>query len=75
MIVRPAAWHAFGLRPEQAQFLKRVLSQRRDAVIASLGVPYVLDDYPEAATRICTFSDVPVSQEALADFLMNGGQS
>jgi beta-glucosidase-like glycosyl hydrolase len=75
MIVRPAAWHSFGLRPEQAKLLKRVLSQRKDAVIASLGVPYVLEDYPEAAVRICTFSDVPVSQEALADFLVNGGRS
>jgi hypothetical protein len=39
-------------------------------VLASLGVPYVLDEYPEAAVRICTYSDVPASQRALAEYLV-----
>ena len=69
MIVRPAAWHAFGLRPEQKEFVQQILSERGDVVLASLGVPYALQDYPDAATRICTYSDVAVSQQALADFL------
>ena len=69
MIVRPAAWHAFGLRPEQSAFVRR-LTAERDVVLVSLGVPYALDDYPDAAVRICTYSDVPVSQQALADFLV-----
>jgi hypothetical protein len=68
MIVRPAAWHAFGLRPEQSAFVRRLTSER-DVVLASLGVPYALDDYPIAAIRICTYSDVPVSQQVLADFV------
>ncbi len=68
MIVRPAAWHAFGLRPEQCELVRR-LTAERDVVLASLGVPYALDDYPDAAVRICTYSDVPVSQQALAEFL------
>jgi beta-glucosidase-like glycosyl hydrolase len=74
MIVRPAAWHAFGLRPEQKQFVSDLCQTRDDVVLASLGVPYALDDYPNAAVRICTFSDVPVSQQALAFFLMNGSE-
>ena len=69
MIVRPAAWHAFGLRPEQKEFVQQILSERGDVVLASLGVPYALRDYPEAGTRICTYSDVAVSQQALAEFL------
>jgi hypothetical protein len=69
MIVRPAAWHAFGLRPEQSTFVEQ-LTEERDLVLASLGVPYILDDFPNAAARICTYSDVPVSQQALAEFLL-----
>ena len=70
MIVRPAAWHAFGLRSEQKEFVQQIIRERGDVVLASLGVPYALQDYPEAATRICTYSDVPVSQQALAEFLV-----
>ncbi|MEX0612107.1 MAG: glycoside hydrolase family 3 protein [Pirellulales bacterium] len=69
VIVRPAAWHAFGLRPQQSE-LVRQLTSGRTAVLASLGVPYVLSDYPEAAVRICTYSDVPASQQALAEYLV-----
>jgi beta-glucosidase-like glycosyl hydrolase len=68
VIVRPAAWNAFGLRPEQRKLVTELLCGH-PAVLASLGVPYVLDDYPEAALRICTYSDVPASQQALAEFL------
>ena len=70
MIVRPAAWHAFGLRSEQREFVERLTHERRDVVLASLGVPYALHDYPTAAARICTYSDVPVSQQALTEFLL-----
>jgi hypothetical protein len=69
MTVRPAAWHAYGLRPEQVKFVQAILREREDVVVASLGAPYALDDYPEAVERICTYSDVPVSQLALAQFL------
>jgi beta-glucosidase-like glycosyl hydrolase len=72
MIVRPAAWHAFGLLPAQKDFVQRITRQRNDVVLASLGVPYALDDFPGAALRLCTYSDVPVSQQALADFLIQG---
>jgi len=74
IVVRPAAWHAFGLLPEQTDFVHRLLNERDDIVLASLGVPYVLQDFPEAAVRICTYSDVPVSQQALAEFLLLGGK-
>ncbi len=72
VIVRPAAWHSFGLLPEQSELLGQLVRQRSDVVLASLGVPYVLQDYPEAAVRICAYSDVPVSQRALAAFLSTG---
>lgn len=71
MIVRPAAWYAFGLKAEQASFVRSLVAARDDAVLASLGVPSALDDFPRAAIRICTYSDVPVSQQALVEFLLN----
>jgi beta-glucosidase-like glycosyl hydrolase len=69
IIVRPAAWNAFGLLPQQKEFVQWI-TQERSVVLASLGVPYALRDFPEASHRICTYSDVPVSQQALADFLL-----
>ena len=69
MIVKPAAWHAFGLLPAQRELVER-LTRDRDAVLVSLGVPYALADFPAANAHICTYSDVPVSQRAVADFLV-----
>jgi beta-glucosidase-like glycosyl hydrolase len=69
MIVRPAAWHAFGLLAQQAEFV-RSLTAARPTIVASLGVPQALDDYPAATVRICSYSDVAVSQQALADALL-----
>jgi beta-glucosidase-like glycosyl hydrolase len=70
MIVRPAAWHAYGLRPEQIEFVRRMTAERKGVVLVSLGAPYSLDEFPDAAMRICTYSDVPVSQQALVEFLL-----
>jgi beta-glucosidase-like glycosyl hydrolase len=74
MIVRPAAWHAFGLRPDQKILVQQITRERDDVVLASMGVPYALDDYPDAALQICTYSDVPVSQNALAQLLLAGSE-
>jgi beta-N-acetylhexosaminidase len=68
MIVKPAAWHRFGLLPEQDQIVRELISQR-DCTLASLGSPVPLEDYPTAAHRVCAYSDVFVSQEALAEYL------
>jgi beta-N-acetylhexosaminidase len=68
MIVKPAAWHRFGLLPEQDQFVRELISQR-DYTLASLGSPVPLEDYPAAAHRVCAYSDVFVSQDALAEYL------
>ncbi len=75
IIVRPAAWHSFGLRPQQKELIHRLLGLYPSATLASLGVPHALDDFPEAATCICTYSDVPVSQQALVEFLLQEGKA
>src|SRR4029077_7733058 len=68
-LIRPAAWHAFGLLPAQDE-LVRTLTAQGKVVLAALGVEHVLADYPQASLRICTFSDVAVSKNALAVFVV-----
>ncbi|MGL4514681.1 MAG: glycoside hydrolase family 3 protein [Lacipirellulaceae bacterium] len=65
MIVKPAAWHAFGLNQAQDALIRRLMAER-PVVLACLGVERALDDYPQAAARLVTHSDVPASQAALA---------
>ncbi len=64
MIVKPAAWQAFGLLPAQQQFVE-ALAASRPVVLASLGSPYALDAFSQDGPQLCTYSDVAVSQRAL----------
>ena len=68
-VVKPAAWHRFGLLPEQDAWLQQ-LTESRGCVLASLGTPEALEQYPAAGVRICAYSDVPGSQHALAEWLI-----
>jgi beta-N-acetylhexosaminidase len=68
MIVKPAAWHHFGLLERQQRLFEQLATHPR-VVLASLGVPTTLDAFPAARCRLCTYSDVAVSQQALADFV------
>lgn len=65
LVVKPAAWHAFGL-PAEIEALARDLAAHPHVAVASLGDPIALQPYEAAAARIVTFSDTPVSQQALA---------
>jgi beta-glucosidase-like glycosyl hydrolase len=69
MVVKPAAWHRFGLPGEWSAWLRQLLAQRK-VVVACLGSPEGLREFSEAAeAAICTYSDVAVSQQALVDCL------
>ncbi|MEQ9104585.1 MAG: glycoside hydrolase family 3 protein [Rhodothermales bacterium] len=68
VIVKPAAWHKFGLQPAQHRFV-REMCDRHATVLASLGSPTILSDFPGAVTSVCLFSDVAPSQQALASWL------
>lgn len=68
VIVKPAAWHKFGLQPAQHRFV-REMCDRHATVLASLGSPTILSDFPEAVTSVCLFSDVAPSQHALAAWI------
>lgn len=68
VVIKPAAWHAFGLRPEQDAFVRDIIDQFAPVVV-SLGSPYILDAYKNAAATLCAFSDVEVSQRAAVERL------
>ncbi|MEM1044292.1 MAG: glycoside hydrolase family 3 N-terminal domain-containing protein [Bacteroidota bacterium] len=68
LVAKPAAWHAFGLRPEQHAFVEALL-RVRPVVVAALGSARVLDAFADAPTRLCAYSDAPAAQRALAEAL------
>lgn len=68
-VVKPAAWHRFGLPPRLRDWLQGLVA-KRPTVIACLGAPQGLDPLAEAPVQICTYSDVPVSQAALVERLL-----
>jgi beta-glucosidase-like glycosyl hydrolase len=70
IVVKPAAWHQFGLPPRLRNWLQ-ALAERIPTAVACLGAPQGLEPYAAAAAQLCTFSDVPVSQRALADRLLS----
>lgn len=71
-VVKPAAFHGQGLQPLAREFIETLVA-RRPIVLASLGSPYLLAEIPEAAVRLCTYSDAIPSQRALADVLAGRG--
>lgn len=68
VVVKPAAWHRFGLLPNQKQFIHSV-AERCPVILAALGSPRLLDDFPEVKLGICTYSDVAVSNQALVSYV------
>ncbi len=68
VVSKPAAWHGYGL-PEKLSSFVTSLTERANTTLVSLGDPHILDSYQGAECCICTFSDVPASQIALAQFL------
>jgi beta-glucosidase-like glycosyl hydrolase len=63
MIVKPAAWHRFGLLPRQREFVQDLIKRCR-VTLVSLGVPGILDTFEGQVLSVCAFSDVSVSQKA-----------
>jgi beta-glucosidase-like glycosyl hydrolase len=68
IVVKPAAWHRFGLPPHIREWLEDLID-RRPTVVACLGAPQGLEPFAAASGLMCALSDVPVSQAALVDAL------
>lgn len=68
MVVKPAAWHRFGLLPEQAALVAELV-EAVPTLLCSLGSPDADRGFPTPAARMVSFSDVEVSVQAVADRL------
>jgi len=73
LVVKPAAWHAFGLLPAQDAFVADLVA-RRPVALAALGSPHILARFPVAEAHLCTYSDVAPSQRALVEWLAEGAR-
>lgn len=67
-IVKPAAWHNFGLAARERRFVETLI-EMKPTVLAALGSPRGLEGYGATVAKLCTYSDVPASQDALAEVL------
>lgn len=71
IVVKPAAWHRFGLLPAADAWL-RTMCRRRPVVLGALGC--LPGSGREAATILTTSSDVAASQQALARALVGASR-
>ncbi len=67
-VVQPGAWKRYGLTPAQHTLAQELSALDVPLVLGVMGMDTVLSDIP-CALRICTYSDVPASQQALLDRL------
>ena len=63
-VIRPSAWHAFGLAPRE-QALADALADLAPTTLLLLGDRRGLAAFPRAAAALVAHSDVPASQRAL----------
>ena len=70
VVSKPAAWRNYGLPDKLSVFLTRLIQAAPTTLIA-LGDPQLLHTYPGATSAVCTYSDVPASQEALVRILIS----
>jgi hypothetical protein len=68
VVVRPAAWRAFGLAARERRLVDRLLELRPTTLVA-LGSPRGLEGHRGAEAEICSYSDVPSSQRAVVELL------
>lgn len=63
LVVKPAAWHSFGLRPDQVSLFRR-LDDEYSVLPCSLGSPDVLEGLASGPYAMCSLSDVSPSVHA-----------
>ena len=70
LLVRPAAWHAYGLSQDQERFVNEVL-QSKKSVLAMLGSDDVLRRFNGADVTLGLHSDMEPSQRVLVRYLFD----
>ena len=72
-VVRPAAWHAFGLAERERSLALHLLAARPSTLVV-LGGARGLAGLRSAESALVTYSDAPSSQRAAAAALARGGR-
>jgi beta-N-acetylhexosaminidase len=72
LVVKPAAWHKFGLLPRQTEFA-RIVIENVGTAVCCLGSPDSARELPKPRATILAFSDVEASVQAVADVLASSG--
>ena len=67
-IIRPSAWHAFGLAPREKALADALVSETPTTLLL-LGDRRGLAGFPNADSALVAYSDVPASQRALVERL------
>jgi len=52
------------------EFIKRVLKLKKPVVVIGFGNPYILSEFPEAKTYICSYGAPPISQLSMINALL-----
>ena len=69
--VSPKEWKDRIFFPDNETYFVRELLKKSDRIIlASLGTPYLLQDFSEVSTYICAYKGSSIMQNALADALL-----
>jgi len=69
--VSPKEWKDRIFFPDNETYFVRELLKKSDRIIlASLGTPYLLQDFPEVSTYLCAYKGSSIMQNALADALL-----
>jgi hypothetical protein len=58
------------LSDDEAALVRNLLGKSKRVCLISFGSPYVPKDFPDAAVRLCAYSDCEVSQRAVARVLL-----
>ena len=69
--VSPKEWKDRIFFPDnETYFLKQLMKKTDRIILASLGTPYLLQDFPEISTYICAYKGSSIMQSALANALL-----
>ena len=69
-VIQGAASGSADLAGDQASLLRTLLAQAGErTIMLTLGNPYVITDFPETQTYLCTYSNAPVSETAVVKAL------
>ena len=69
--VSPKAWKDRIFLPnDETEFVRNIISRSKKIILASLGTPYLLQEFPQVSTYLCAYKGTYLMQIALANALL-----